>query len=91
MTTIESKEKKYKDKSSKYDLGLCKNFLQVFGKNPLFWFFPINFENKLNGYSYEIKEEINFYKNNGQRFISQTSDKSMLFDSRPDLETLGNV
>lgn len=91
MSTIEAKEKKNKEKSGKYDKGKVINFLQIFGRNPLFWFFPIYFEDKLNGYAYEINEEESYYKNNGARFITQTSDRESMVDSKLDTEHLNKT
>ncbi len=71
-------------------MGLCKNFIQIFGKNPILWFFPFIYEDKLNGYSFEVNDDITFNSNNnesnnvnGLRYISVSSDKENLLDSKP--------
>lgn len=43
-TTIENLEKKKKPYHSEWDLGMKKNFYQVFGRNCLYWPFPVMFE-----------------------------------------------
>lgn len=53
LTTIEYKEKKEEMINNKYDLGIINNFIQIFGKNPFAWLFPIKNKIELGGYSFE--------------------------------------
>ena len=56
-TTIEYKEKTAEnDNSQRYDQGVLKNFQNIFGENYFLWLLPIQFENIIHGYSYEINE-----------------------------------
>jgi len=41
VTTIEVLEKSMRRKENPYDIGTGANFEQVFGSNPLLWFFPV--------------------------------------------------
>ncbi len=49
----------YKPLKSKYDIGIWKNWIQVYGKNPLLWFLPIRSEFRENGYNNGINFEQN--------------------------------
>lgn len=64
-TTLEFCEKKG-NKDHPYNFGIWKNFTRIFGKNPIFWFFPYNtinidindmefVDNQKNDYSREEK------------------------------------
>ncbi|KAJ6247785.1 palmitoyltransferase zdhhc2 [Anaeramoeba flamelloides] len=63
LTSIENFDRKeFKKKNIRfvnvYDLGLKKNFQQVFGKNPLYWLMPFRFGLKEDGYSFPENGEI---------------------------------
>ena len=49
----------YKSLKSKYDIGVWKNWIQVYGKNPLLWFLPIRSEFRENGFNNGINFEQN--------------------------------
>ncbi|KAJ3434055.1 zinc finger dhhc domain containing protein [Anaeramoeba flamelloides] len=58
LTTIDNyirieKLKNCIDYENNYDLGIWKNFIIIFGKNPLFWLFPTRISCKKNGYEWE--------------------------------------
>ena len=40
-TTIENLEHKNKDYVSEFDIGIRRNWLQIFGSNPILWPFPM--------------------------------------------------
>jgi hypothetical protein len=59
LTTIEFREKMtVKFESSPYDQGCIKNFIQVFGKNPIFWCIPIPVHQS-------TEQSLTFNKNDG--------------------------
>ncbi|OMJ92936.1 hypothetical protein SteCoe_4148 [Stentor coeruleus] len=42
ITTVENMDKKNLANYKIYDKGLTTNFIQIFGRNPLLWLFPLN-------------------------------------------------
>ena len=54
--------KRYEPLKSKYDIGLWKNWIQIYGKNPLLWYLPIKSEFKENGFN----DGINFQQNDDE-------------------------
>lgn len=54
-TTIEYKEKTAEnDNTQRYNRGILKNFQEIFGENYLLWLLPIQSDNILEGYAYNI-------------------------------------
>ena len=41
-TTIESLDNKHRDDNDKFNVGKRQNWEQVFGNEPLLWFFPFS-------------------------------------------------
>ena len=54
--------KRYEPLKSKYDIGLWKNWIQIYGKNPFLWYLPIKSEFKENGFN----DGINFQQNDDE-------------------------
>jgi len=55
-TTIEHVEKRKNVKRNPYDLGFQRNFVQIFGTNPLLWFFPFK-TTAGDGHFYEVRPD----------------------------------
>ena len=68
-TTIESLDQEHKNENAKFNVGKRQNWVQVFGTEPLFWFFPLPTKKGRpdgDGLSWKIKEQIgdNRFKSN---------------------------
>ena len=72
-TTIESLDNEHKDENAKFNVGKRQNWEQVFGSEPLFWFFPFPTKRgrpEGDGLTWKINEQIG---DNGIKIIENNN------------------
>lgn len=85
QSNAEEKSKRSFLRKNKYNKGLCNNFQEVFGKNPLLWILPINCKNaNKGGYNFDVFKIEKKLKENLKTNINLLKEKTFSFDLKPD-------